>query len=190
MNNDQTPEEEVDIDEKTLTNEDDLEGTDDDEVESEKDYKVKFSESTRENQRIMTENKKLQEQLEALKNPDIKIKGKEADEAFYRKEGWKPQSYEDLQKAILEAEKRGKEGAVEYFKNQLDAQKKADEVIDNFIEEKSKEDKTFDEDTFFKFIKKINDFFHMFILVVTLCKKLSPCPFLCFRPRFCHCASQ
>ena len=85
------------------------------------------------------------------------IKGQEPsqqEEPSYRKEGWEPQDYGELRKAIITAEERGEKKALEVLEQREQKQQQAKEQIDNFVAETKGTDKEFNETDFFKYTQE------------------------------------
>lgn len=75
------------------------------------------------------------------------------EEPFYRKDGWQPKDYNELQKAIITAEERGEKKAVEALQKVESQREEAKGRVDSFVEEVKGQDKEFDEDDFFKYVQ-------------------------------------
>ena len=79
---------------------------------------------------------------------------KPEDVPFYMKEGWQPQSYEELQKALVLATELGQKRAIAALESMNAKQEEAKEIVDNFVAEVKRSDKAFDEEDFFGYVQR------------------------------------
>jgi len=105
-----------------------------------KDYDALLPEFTKKSQRLS----------ELEKGP----KGAEPqpkEEPFYHKKGWVPESYDELQRAIMQAEQSGETRALEVLKRIEGDRETAKAQVDEFVKIVKEKDSEFDEDDFFEF---------------------------------------
>jgi|TARA_Y100000310_G_scaffold107269_1_gene105730 hypothetical protein len=95
------------------------------------------------------------------KSQDLaKLKGpggeqpKAEDTPFFLKEGWQPQDYGELQRALKLAMELGESKAVTKFESMLAKQGEAKEAVDNFVTEVKKTNPGFNEDDFYAYVKR------------------------------------
>ena len=105
-------------------------------------YKALLPEFTKKSQRLAEFEKGPQKGAE---QPQPK------EEPFYHKKGWVPESYEELQKAIMHAEQAGEMRALEALKRIEGERETAKTQVDEFVKIVKEKDSEFDEDDFFEF---------------------------------------
>jgi len=109
------------------------------------DYDALLPEFTKKSQRL-SEFEKLNK---TEQNPD-------ADKPFYMQKGWKPQTYEELQQALVLAEERGLKRAIDTIDGRETTKAEAKKQWDGFVDETTKADKSFDKNAFAQFVVRHN----------------------------------
>lgn len=96
---------------------------------------------------------KLEGRLEAGKGQPQQP-AQQAEAPFYHKQGWVPQDYNELQKALVLAEQRGEQKVAEALKQMESKRQAADTQLSRFVDDVKLRDPTFDESDFFDYAKK------------------------------------
>ncbi len=104
---------------------------------------------------------RTQKELGAAKELIEILKGKvggenkpQEDVPSFMKSDWKPETFDDLRKAIIEAKDYGKKELLGEFESREGAKQRAEEEVDSFMNFLKKEDSEFDEDLFYEYIEE------------------------------------
>jgi hypothetical protein len=78
----------------------------------------------------------------------------QGDTPSYRRDGWEPTTFAELQQALIEAETHGAKKALEGVAGQTTAKDEAKQAVDNFVFEVKTADPEFDEKAFFEYANR------------------------------------
>lgn len=111
-------------------------------------------------QKEQSEHGKTKVQLDVLQKQIIELIGRKAEKTeiedlpAFMKPDWKPETFEELQQAIIEATEYGSKKTLSQIESERANQADAEKQVDDFVAKVKTEDSEFDEDDFYGYIKR------------------------------------